>query len=136
MSVTSTHVSHISTEASDKSTFGIRVLDILQQQQRSKAWLAEKIGISKQAMNYLLNHSMVPKYIPEISEVLQINPVWLESGHGDMKVNQSEAVRAIPVQEMAHLGKDETVTPSDMIAIDPAYPASCFATRLDSHSME
>ncbi len=40
--------------AKEDISFGDRILFVLEQQRRSKAWLAEQIGISKQAINYLV----------------------------------------------------------------------------------
>lgn len=66
--------------------FGQRVAHIIEGRGLSKAWIANKLGISKQALNYLLRHSIKPKFIDELAELLQINPHWLETGVGEVSV--------------------------------------------------
>jgi hypothetical protein len=66
--------------------FGQRVAHIIEVRGLSKAWIANKLGISKQALNYLLKHSLKPKFIDELAELLQINSHWLETGVGQASV--------------------------------------------------
>ena len=54
--------------------FGTRVEFLLQKQGISKNWVADKLGITKQALNYLLKHSVKPKYVPILAEILKVNP--------------------------------------------------------------
>src|SRR5690349_586519 len=72
---------------SNNSSFGDRILLLLKNQQRTKAWLAEQIGISKQAFNYLLNHASSAKYINEIASALDVNPEWLATGNGSITID-------------------------------------------------
>ena len=118
------------------TTFSERVLEALKVQKRNKTWLAEQIGISKQAMNYLLNHSMVPKYVPEISDLLNINPEWLKTGQGDMKISPSGSVKKIPIFPMDNI-EGACINPEEYIVVSSSScPDSCFAVALDSSSME
>ena len=63
--------------------FGQRVAYVIETKGISKAWVAEKLGISKQALNYLLKHSIKPKFIDEFAELLELDPDWLETGIGN-----------------------------------------------------
>jgi SOS-response transcriptional repressor LexA len=72
-----------------KETFGERLELAIKTKGVSKLWLADKIGISKQALHYLINHSNKPKYIDKISELLNIDPNWLEFGKQSTIQNQS-----------------------------------------------
>lgn len=63
--------------------FGQRISLYIENAGISKTWLAAKLGISKQALNYLLKHSPKAKFVDELSEVLGLNPEWVEKGVGD-----------------------------------------------------
>lgn len=80
----------------DNPTVGERVVDILDEQGRTKLWLAQELGISKQALNYLLKHSSCKKYLPEIAELLEVSPTWLETGEGSQQIGAQHAVTRIP----------------------------------------
>lgn len=122
----------------NRQEFGDRVLTILKQQQRSKAWLAEQIGISKQAMNYLLNHSTKPKFLNEIAASLEVSPEWLKTGKGTFFniTNNNQGIRQIPLLRMDTLGKNSNDAFDEMITADSSYPPSCFAVKLENTSME
>jgi len=50
------------------------ILEILNSQERAKSWLADKVNISKQAMNYKFkNNSFTAEELFEITKVLNIN---------------------------------------------------------------
>jgi len=50
------------------------ILEVLNSQERQKSWLAEKIGISKQAINYKFkNNSFTAEELIDVSEVLNID---------------------------------------------------------------
>ena len=50
------------------------ILEILNSQERQKSWLADKVNISKQAMNYKFkNNSFTAEELFEITKVLNIN---------------------------------------------------------------
>jgi len=50
------------------------ILKILNSQERQKSWLADKVNISKQAMNYKFkNNSFTAEELFEVARVLNIN---------------------------------------------------------------
>jgi len=50
------------------------ILEVLNSQERAKSWLADKINISKQAINYKFkNNSFTAEELIDVSEVLNIN---------------------------------------------------------------
>src|ERR1700735_1444031 len=86
------------TIAGEDVDFGERILMTLEYQRRSKSWLAEQIGISKQAINYLLKHSSNPKYVNEIAGALEVSPEWLLSGKKSGRIFEEQTgVVRIPV---------------------------------------
>jgi len=121
-----------------QSAFGERILMLLAQQKRSKSWLAEQIGISKQALNYLLNHSAKPKFSNEIAAVLEVSPEWLRTGKGAFisLINDDSHVYKIPLFGMDAIGKKENIQIVESIIADSSYPLSCFAVKLENASME
>jgi transcriptional regulator with XRE-family HTH domain len=130
-------------EATNEETrqeFGERIAMLLQQQKRSKAWLANKIGLSKQALNYLLNSSAKPKYVNEISAALEANPEWLRTGKGTFLIlsNDDQGIRQIPLLNIEAIGKadQEKIKSLGTVTADQAYPSSCFAVKLENTSME
>ena len=48
----------------------------------SKSWVASKLGITKQALNYLIKHASKPKHVDAFAEILHANPSWIEFGEG------------------------------------------------------
>lgn len=70
------------TLCANKIKFGDRIEFIIEKKGISKLWLADRLGITKQALNYLIKHSSKPKYIDELAEIMQINPRWIEFGDG------------------------------------------------------
>lgn len=123
-----------------ESSFSQRIELILNQQKRNKVWLAEKIGISKQAMNYILNKSGKPKYIMEIADALGVNPEWLASGQGcfTIQFNNQYGVRQIPLFDLSNFmeANPKNLETAEQVSIDPSYPPECFAIQLDNTSME
>lgn len=75
-------INHAEIFYSENFMFGQRVNYIIEKQGLSKAWVAERLGISKQALNYLLKHSVKPKFIDEFSELFGLSSDWLEKGIG------------------------------------------------------
>lgn len=74
--------------------FGQRVAYVIETSGLSKAWIAEKLGISKQALNYLLKHSVNPKFVDEFAELLKIDPHWLETGEGSPSIRTKEHLQS------------------------------------------
>lgn len=70
-------------EWNDKQlSFGERIQYLIEKRGISKNWLADQLHISKQALNYLINHSSKPKYIDQLAQILNTRPEWLEKGIG------------------------------------------------------
>ncbi len=77
-------------KSSEYLMFGQRVAYVIETNGLSKAWIAEKLGISKQALNYLLKHSANPKFVDEFAELLKLDPHWLETGEGSPSIRAKE----------------------------------------------
>ena len=121
--------------------FGARILFCLEQQGKPKSWLAEQIGISKQALNYLLNHSTNPKYVNEIANILEVSPEWLlfERGPRQYISDDTMHVTNIPIypfNEVASYIKNNKKYAKDFTHFVSDITQSCFATRLENSSME
>lgn len=122
--------------------FGGRILLTLEHQRRSKTWLAEQLGVSKQAINYLLKHSSNPKYVNEIAAVLEVSPEWLLTGKKSRQILEEQTgivrIPIIPTKDIPtflkkgnnHLTNDFTHVTQNLTA------SSCFATKLENSSME
>lgn len=70
-------------DATEELNFGERVNFLIKKRGVTKRWLAENLGITKQALNYLINHASKPKYLDPLSELLKANPAWIEFGKGE-----------------------------------------------------
>lgn len=95
----------------ENQMFGQRVASVIETRGLSKSWIAEKLGISKQALNYLLKHSINPKFVDEFAELLKVDPKWLETGEGSPSIRAKETLQlgatTIPI-----ITKDELLTPT------------------------
>jgi SOS-response transcriptional repressor LexA len=124
---------------STENNFANRVLMILKQQKRTKSWLAEEIGVTKQGMNYILSRSS-KKLIKQIALALEINSLWLESGEGNYYINSSkrEDVIYLPLMNMQYMfDKGVAKTNNENIIVSNTnLSINCFATVLDNTSME
>ena len=122
--------------------FGERVLFSLEQQKRSKSWLAEQIGISKQAINYLLKYSLNPKYVTEIATALEIRPEWLLFGKGSRQSLSEEStdIARIPILHLINIPlftqKNSLNLTDEFTHITSGSASSCFATILENSCME
>jgi hypothetical protein len=120
--------------------FGQRVAYAIGARGVSKVWVADKLGISKQALNYLLKHSVKPKFVDEFSELLSLDPKWLETGAGCPVVSTiKEKVfipSAIPIMTKLELFQPEKLDMSKRELID--FPCdnekAFFAYKLDDDS--
>ncbi|MDP3704963.1 MAG: LexA family transcriptional regulator [Legionellaceae bacterium] len=85
--------------------FGPRIAYVIETRGISKAWVAERLGISKQALNYLLKHSIKPKFVDEFAELLGLDPQWIEHGVGALSLKETRPVKrtTLPVQTAAML---------------------------------
>ena len=128
--------------ADKEITFGNRVLLILEQQKRSKSWLANEIGLSKQAINYLLYHSSSCKHVNEIATALEVRPEWLLSGEGSIQNysgidNSILQIPIIPFNDIHLINKTNPVVLTNSFThLLSSTSTNCFATTLENPSME
>lgn len=119
--------------------FAEKVISVLEMQKRSKAWLAEELGISKQALNYLLKHSSKPKYVAEIALALDVSPAWLK-GKAEEEIDTPVGLegRKLLLRNMADLNdiKAEVNSDNTYVFVDASQPSESFAVILDNISME
>src|SRR5690606_35525258 len=74
----------------------------------SKAWVAERLGISKQALNYLLKHAVKPKFVDELAGLLSLNPEWLEQGIGAPQANRKTVISS-KMNKIPLMSKDSSL---------------------------
>lgn len=65
-----------------KMKFGERIEFLIEKKGVSRLWIADRLGVTKQALNYLLKHASKPKFIDELAEIMGANPSWIEFGEG------------------------------------------------------
>lgn len=124
----------------EKLIFGRRIAYIIENSGLSKAWIAERLGISKQALNYLLKHATKPKFVDELAEILGLNPEWVEKGIGTPWVNKKSkdiySENQIPLLTKADILNQPTGPWMSKEAIDFSsdHSESFIAYRLDDDS--
>lgn len=91
-----------SLEQFDNMLFGERINYIIELRGISKTWIAERLGISRQALNYLLRHSIKPKFIDEFAELLGLSPQWIEHGIGDPFLKNTTSAKRIRLPILNH----------------------------------
>lgn len=70
-----------------EKNFSDRVEGLISSYGVSKSWLAQKLGISRQAFNMILKRGKSPKYCSEIASIFDVSPAWLAYGKGEKKVS-------------------------------------------------
>jgi SOS-response transcriptional repressor LexA len=125
-------------ESMPTSTFKDRVTSVLNDLNRSKAWLAEEIGISRQALNYLLTNTNGGKYISHIAEALNINPEWLASGEGELNLatNHTNTIPLLKVESISPWLSGNFNDLYETIPVEYTETSRTFAVILDNSSME
>lgn len=88
--------------------FHARVEKLLETRGCSKAWLAKELGISRQALNHVLKHSMKPKFVSEIAVIFNVNPIWLGSGEGETYIDSDSPIHRIPVYTLQDVLSEDT----------------------------
>jgi len=119
--------------------FGKRLSYIIESQGVSKAWVANKLGISKQALNYLLKHGIKPKFVDELAELLKLNAEWLETGAGNPTTHvhspQESQIKKIPVITKSTLSNNKNTHQSQKsIDFSCNQSENYIAYRLDNNS--
>jgi len=122
--------------------FSERIKSQLARIKRSKAWLASEIDISRQAMNWLLNHAKKPKYLNQIALALEVDPEWLKSGEGKIG-HVGEKTLAYKIAILSHEDildgkylKAYQIKTDYYLTADGKLTGECFAFILDNKSME
>lgn len=83
-----------------KNTFSGRVEMLLAGRGCSKAWLANELGVTRQALNHILRHGKKPKFVSEIALVFNVSPKWLETGEGNAQQAPDNLLIKIPLYEL------------------------------------
>ena len=119
-------------------TFSDRVSVSLKNIDRSKSWLAEGVGISRQALNYLLSKSSGGKYTSKIAEVLNVNPEWLETGEGEVTLteNHSNLIPLLNPYKVIPWLNGRFNESYDTISVDFKDNYDAFSIILDNTNME
>jgi len=120
------------------STFKDRVTSVLNDLNRSKAWLADEIGISRQALNYLLSNTNGGKYASHIADALNINPDWLVSGEGELNLitNQTKTIPLLKTKSISPWLDGHFNELYEAIPVEYTETNEIFAIILDNSSME
>ena len=116
----------------DTESFSTRVEFLLQQRGTTKSWLAEKLNISRQALNQVLKHSKKPKYASEISEIFNVSPKWLRFGEGLMDLTSSAGEATLVPLYMINDSKLIKENASKNVFYDNNTNESIFAVKIDS----
>ena len=121
-----------------KVSFGDRVIQVLREQRRTKVWLAEQVGISKQNLNYVLRHANTPRHVAEIAESLGVQKTWLITGIGNKQKSSRHPYTKIPVLPLQvdsdHISK--ICERTKYLISDTSIDAACFALKVRNDSME
>ena len=120
-------------------SFKDRVIQLLKEHNRNRSWLADQIGISKQSLNYMLNHSITPKYIPEIANALGVNPKWIETGKGKVYFTEESPLVEIPILNMDQSNINQAISnPNICTSNEKVFVNNqdFFAIKLNTLSME
>ena len=126
-----------------REEFSQRIKSQLKRMKRSKAWLANEIGISRQAMNWLLNHAKKTKYLNKISVALEVDPDWLHTGTGQpTAMGKKVLTYRIPLYSTKDIlsgrHNDTLSAVETYLTADPLSSSvkDCFAFTLTDKSME
>lgn len=126
-----------------REEFSQRIKSQLKRMKRSKAWLANEIGISRQAMNWLLNHAKKTKYLNKIAIALEVDPDWLHTGAGQpTSMGKKVLAYKIPLYSakdiLASRQNDAQSTQENYLIADSSDSTlrDCFSYILSDKSME
>lgn len=132
-----TEISSSTTLISAELTFADRVDMLLQQRGCTKAWLARELGISRQALNQILNHNKKAKFVSEIARAFNVRPQWLTTGEGQIQSAKTkmlhEKISYINVYSLSDLQVTNSIsksTPIDQITVQPNEKLNHFAIQL------
>ncbi len=119
-------------------SYGERIMQALREQRRTKVWLAEQVGISKQNLNYILRHANSAKHATKIAECLGIHTTWLTSGLGGKYKTQKQEFIRIPVLPLQINSQniERSYNKTSYLVANNKIDAACFAIKLNNQSME
>lgn len=86
-----------------KNNFADRVEMLLSSRGCTKTWLADELGVSRQALNHTLKHGQKPKFVSEIALIFNVNPKWLETGEGKAHTQSEQLLASIPVYNFSEI---------------------------------
>ncbi len=113
-----------------------RIEQLLLDRGCSKQWLAAKLGISKQALNYILKHQKRPKFISEIADIFQMSPTWIATGQGPQypKLIQARGVviNVYALSELQHSLSLNQLAPCSHISSLNDEDANAFAIEIEN----
>jgi DNA-binding Xre family transcriptional regulator len=119
-------------------SFGDRVTHLLKEMRLTKTWLADRIGISKQNINYLLHYASKPRYLSEIAQALDVRAEWLSTGSGPINMLKDNTRHFHIIPLFTYQGfNDHTSNVSDTSTADAGLlaevdmPKQAFAIRLE-----
>lgn len=131
------YLNEVLDKSARKLTFHERLNHLIELRGVSKQWLATKLGISKQALNYLLNHAVKPKYIDEFAEYLNANPAWIETGEGPPLLSHAMAphdMAQVPIYTKHNI-LDSDASAAEKLTYSTTTPEQMFAYRLEDDSL-
>lgn len=118
-------------------TYGERIMQVLREQRRTKVWLADQVGISKQNLNYLLRHANTPKHANAVADCLGVHLPWLTNGVGSKHKTERQPYLRIPVLPLQiNTTNNPRQGKTRYIVTDSSFDAACFALQVNNHSME
>jgi DNA-binding XRE family transcriptional regulator len=119
-----------------KSTFSDRVELLLNARGCSKAWLANELGVSKQALNHILRHAKKPKFVCEIAILFDINPLWLQTGEQSNQQKLNMPLRTISLYAFDDILREkqiQNITQLEKIFLKPENEHKHFALLLHDY---
>ena len=117
-------------ERIEENSFSNRVERLLDSRGCAKSWLANELGITRQALNHLLKHGKKPKFVSEIALVFNVSPKWLENGEGSPQQTADNFLITVPLYELSAVVAScdvKNVLPIEKLLLKPEYQHKYFA---------
>lgn len=124
-------------ELDQNMTFSDRIEYLLKMRGCSKAWLAEQLGVSRQALNHILKHNKKPKFVSEIALVFNVNPRWVESGSNNVLISKQcdilPSINVYSIKDIDKLNNLDHLTPVDKIVIEQNISEEKIAIKIEDN---
>ena len=148
------HAYHFSSSIADSDesilssmeTFGDRIKIALNRRKMSASELARRVGVSRSAINQLINggsKGAKPENLIKIAKTLDVNPEWLATGNGKMKPEIPSHLTRVPVISYVQAGSWTEAVDSfpagnglETVTTDLDLGDYSFALRIKGDSME